>query len=1720
MCTQGYKAHLLYITLWLILMSLSAIPAPVNADVYKAISPQCAVLRNGLRMSTYSHNRSHPSNSTQFQSMVDTYASVSWRRYGGGTQSRINGVGNPYGQDSNYLSLFNGFIYIPSTGTYYFGVDGDDAVEVRIDGHVVTGWYGGHGRRGRAMYPQAVTLEQGYHLIDYRHEEGGGGDNYYLYWKKPGQSSYSIVPSSAFKRCGSSDTNNQLPDVTLSCDYGIESGLTMSTYDNTGLADHPSNAAALQSAIDTYAVEDRLFGSGTIAQINGTGNPYSSNDDYYLSVIKGYIQIPQKGEYTFGVDGDDVVELRIDNTVLSSRYGSGGYNSHRRDYRTIWLEAGYHAIELRHSELYGADGYQLFWNTPTNRSTRIVEAGNFYQCAKPATPIGEWRFDDSDWHSGAGTVDNHIAGGTNGTNTNAISTIQGKVCGAAQFNRNSTIEIPHYSALQVGGANQNYSVTFWYKPHSQATGSWQSVMHKGNTNSQRTFSMWQHNTQNRVRAASSSTSNHNNAYDSNADIVTNQWHHLAMVQSGNTLTLYKDGVSVRQRTFSGQSLSNNGSLYLGDTPWHGGFEGMLDELRVFNKAITQRQVQEIMADTERDCPTIPLVEHRFNKEWETDRDQIIDSSPFLRHSTSHGSASITEGKICTALDLTENSNSDYISLSSEILNGIGNFTISMWVKDDAIPGGRGLLSAANTSNHNELLWWINSDTQAYLYLHDSGSITINSPDIANNQWHHLVWRRNGVNNCYFVDGVERICFAHNPEPLEVAPNGIILGQEQDSVGGGFDINQDWEGLIDEFIIFGSALSNDEITAVYQNQNDHKTWDGQPISCPDPLIAKFHFDEEAIAGTNGIEDSSGNNRHGTVVLNTTARPTSNQSALTGSNGTCGFINLDYGKVQIPNLPVSTEAGDKTTLAFWMKKDSGGFYMPMGWNKYDLYFSDPYFGFNTSNSDVFGVNASIVDDNRWHHIVAEFTNGDVQQNRLFIDGTEQSVSQLRTSQIAGHAIVASTLNIGGWSAGAGYRFNGDIDELHIYDDAISQARVNALYNARHECPNMLDHFVIEHDNTGIYCANESIRVIAHGSAGILDSYVGTVTLDTQTGKGSWQLINGQGSFSDAVGNDGIAQYTFVDADDGIATFALSYKEGAETINIDAYEGTIRDDDTEGDLRFSATGFTFTASPLSNPPPATLNTVIPPQTSGTTFPLSIAAYGMNPSDGQCGIIESYHGNKNLDLWVTYINPNSGTMTPTIASNTIGRTGSPQTRALTFNQGQATVNTFYGDVGRIQIHAQDGSITGATTPFVVAPDRFAMSTIDTNPAAATATDGVFKKAGETFQVRIDSLNAQGNITPNFGNESPAETLALSHTLVAPIGGHVGVLDNEQIISQNAGRSVLSTAWSEVGILQLSAHLSDQNYLNSGVDPRGDIPRIGRFVPDHFELTSQSAGQLATECSGDGGFNYTGQPFGYKTGQQPAIRITAKSQSLGNPITRNYDQTFAKLTASDISLTSPATDSAQQGQNGSLLPLNYTQATGTLTGNQGVFEYRFGNDQFTYPRDTNAMVSAFNSDIDLSTRSVTDSDGVAAASQVTLSPQSANIRYGRLRATSNFGSELADLTLSLVNEIYDTATGDFISHDSDTACTAIPSYTLQDLDGTDLLDPANLTTQLTRNAGDFLLTINAPEQRGSVQINYDVPSYLQFPWQSNSEANPASTATFGIYRGNASFIYQREAMQ
>jgi VCBS repeat-containing protein len=155
-----------------------------------------------------------------------------------------------------------------------------------------------------------------------------------------------------------------------------------------------------------------------------------------------------------------------------------------------------------------------------------------------------------------------------------------------------------------------------------------------------------------------------------------------------------------------------------------------------------------------------------------------------------------------------------------------------------------------------------------------------------------------------------------------------------------------------------------------------------------------------------------------------------------------------KVELGGIDLNAEAGAQTTVSMWVQADpSGGWEMLAASDRYDMVMLNGDIGFNTARGDLFGANADALADGEWHHIVGTFTNGDVTQNTLYIDGVEQNLTQIRGTPSSANANIDSSdgnLYFGSWGANNNYRFSGSMDEIKVFDGTLSTEEANTLYS----------------------------------------------------------------------------------------------------------------------------------------------------------------------------------------------------------------------------------------------------------------------------------------------------------------------------------------------------------------------------------------------------------------------------------------------------------------------------------------------------------------------------------------------------------------------------------------------------------------------------------------------------------------------------------------------------
>lgn len=105
------------------------------------------------------------------------------------------GTSTPYSgfNGDTYGLIITGYFIPKQSGTYKFSIEGDDAVDIFINGTNVANHYGGHGASAIGTHTGSITLIAGKkYNLRVRFMENIVGDELYLFWQKPSETNGSI----------------------------------------------------------------------------------------------------------------------------------------------------------------------------------------------------------------------------------------------------------------------------------------------------------------------------------------------------------------------------------------------------------------------------------------------------------------------------------------------------------------------------------------------------------------------------------------------------------------------------------------------------------------------------------------------------------------------------------------------------------------------------------------------------------------------------------------------------------------------------------------------------------------------------------------------------------------------------------------------------------------------------------------------------------------------------------------------------------------------------------------------------------------------------------------------------------------------------------------------------------------------------------------------------------------------------------------------------------------------------------------------------------------------------------------------------------------------------------------------------------------------------------------------------------------------------------------
>ncbi len=551
-------------------------------------------------------------------------------------------------------------------------------------------------------------------------------------------------------------------------DSEVEYARFLAVNKDTGEPDEMALRINYVSSIDEYRFKIG-DGSADDSQIQSYSNPehwelitavYDNNE------LKLYINDDLRKSTITQISLDDFISLRIGDAFGSSRNYNGAMDD-LRIYNYALSEEEINALFTN----WGWEGYE-----------------------NDAEPIAHYSFD--------GSVENSI--------TQELGEINGNIQYGLGI-RDQSIHFEGDGNVNLGELytidDQDFSTSMWIKFDDHDSDNQflrNSLLSDPNPN---LFALtYANNNSKKIRLVTiDQNQNPNNLYTIN-DYEIDTWYYLTFVRSGGTGFIYVNGELENSGKINGGDIGDFKDWVLGQGHQEGFFRGSIDELQVFDIALTSEQVKTL-----------------YN---ESGGDKLVAYYPF------NGNANDESGNGFDAVEIEATlttdrfgiSNNayqfdgvdDFIQLSGSFSNNQSKGSVSIWVQfEDELDDYNIIAKGPNDFR----IQYSQSNDDIYFSLNSENGVDRDYTDsnLDWTQWNHIVITWDENSKSVFLNGQLNYNVS-NSFSIESNIGDIYLGRN-----GGLETN-DYEflkGKIDDLIWFNAKLSESDIQILYSENG----WQG-------------------------------------------------------------------------------------------------------------------------------------------------------------------------------------------------------------------------------------------------------------------------------------------------------------------------------------------------------------------------------------------------------------------------------------------------------------------------------------------------------------------------------------------------------------------------------------------------------------------------------------------------------------------------------------------------------------------------------------------------------------------------------------------------------------------------------------------------------------------------------------------------------------------------------
>jgi hypothetical protein len=644
-------------------------------------------------------------------------------------------------------------------------------------------------------------------------------------------------------------------------------------------------------------------------------------------------------------------------------------------------------------------------------------------CIPPASGLVSW------W-PGDGTAAD-IQDGNNGAVQSGATYAPGLVGQAFSFNGSGQyIQVPDAANLEFG-TNSPITICLWaYRTNNN------SIMHivgkRTGCSAGNTFN-YQMALDNSAGFGLEFGAANPNQVSTHVDLPLNTWWHLAGTFDGTTFRFYTNGV-LAASAIGMLGPINSAPLRIGTSGDCASFAGQLDEVQLYNRALSVSEIQAIYAAGSagvcKPAPTNCIASPFGQVSWWPGDGTASDIQGGNTGTLQNG-ATFSSGVVGQAFSFTNNHAGVVVGSPTNLQ--LQDFTIQTWIAR----GSAAFVSDDPTSFNGSAVVFCYGSQGYGLGLASDGTLFLTKIDVdsvfagakvTDTNFHHVAVTKSGSKVVFYVDGAAYPAASAYTDTFQF-PAMASIGVRADNLNG--NNNDSFFGVIDELSVFDRALSSNELAAIF-NAGSAGMCKQTCVSAVSGLISWWPGDGTAS------DIQNGNN----------ATLQSGATYAAGLVGQAFSFNGSGHYVQVPDaasLEFSTNS--PITICLWAYRTNNNSIMHLVGKRsgcaagpsinYQMALDNSAgYGLLFGGANISQVNTHVdLPLNAWWHLAGTF---DGTTFRFYTNG----VLAASAAGVLGPANSAP-LRIG--ASGDCASFAGQLDEVQLYNRALSLPEIQAIYAA---------------------------------------------------------------------------------------------------------------------------------------------------------------------------------------------------------------------------------------------------------------------------------------------------------------------------------------------------------------------------------------------------------------------------------------------------------------------------------------------------------------------------------------------------------------------------------------------------------------------------------------------------------------------------------------------------